>query len=84
VANKIEVRFPIKCSRCGDSDSVPLKPSPGRDVFCRKWLVKLREAVRYTAPTSNSSTSPEKLHARNYAKQTHSLAELRAPNPVRN
>jgi len=32
------------CSACGASTTVPFQPTPGREVFCRPCLQKMREA----------------------------------------
>jgi CxxC-x17-CxxC domain-containing protein len=37
-------RWPIRCSQCGESDTVPFPPTQGRPVFCRNCWRKKRES----------------------------------------
>ena len=38
--------YPIRCDSCGQEDTVPFKPKPGRKVFCRDCLDKTRQRDR--------------------------------------
>ena len=35
-------KFPAKCSSCGKDTSVPFKPEPGRPVYCRDCITKIK------------------------------------------
>ena len=35
-------RFPVICSFCGKEKTVPFKPEPGRPVYCKECIVKIK------------------------------------------
>jgi CxxC-x17-CxxC domain-containing protein len=43
---EIQGRYPIKCSDCGKTDSVPFKPDPSRPVYCRVCHKRRRDFAK--------------------------------------
>jgi len=35
-------KFPVVCSSCGKSTTVPFKPEPGRPVYCKECIAKIK------------------------------------------
>jgi CxxC-x17-CxxC domain-containing protein len=35
-------KFPVVCSNCGKSTTVPFKPEPGRPVYCKDCIAKIK------------------------------------------
>ncbi|UCE16231.1 MAG: hypothetical protein JSV12_01035 [Candidatus Bathyarchaeota archaeon] len=49
----------IKCTECGNSATVPFKPTAGKPVYCKSCYSKIRSKQR------NKSSSTKKLDMKN-------------------
>ncbi len=54
-----ETMFEIKCTECGNSATVPFKPTAGKPVYCKSCYSKSRSKQR------NESSSTKKFDMKN-------------------
>lgn len=66
-----EGKFPIICSVCGKEKTVPFKPEPGRPVYCKECVTKLKAGE--IQPVSGSSLQKNKYDE---SKASEVLADL--------
>ena len=52
-------KFKIICSNCGREDTVPFKPEPGRPVYCRDCVDKIKSGEIKPSPRSAKETKRE-------------------------
>jgi CxxC-x17-CxxC domain-containing protein len=64
-------KFPIICSSCGLEKTVPFKPEPGRPVYCKECVAKIKSGELKVKNTGNAE--PPK---RDDAKFYQSLSDL--------
>ncbi|MFH1435535.1 MAG: zinc-ribbon domain containing protein [Pseudomonadota bacterium] len=65
--------YEITCSKCGEKDRIPFRPSPGRDVFCHACYEEIKKSGYKKKPDKDMEKGKEKEVHRE--KETDMLSE---------
>ena len=52
--------YEITCSKCGEKDHIPFRPSPGRDVFCHACFEGIRKSGYKKKPEPETEKDKDK------------------------
>jgi len=58
---KGEIKFEVKCSKCGQATYVRFKPDPARPIYCKKCLTEIRNAQIQRTKKEIVAFTPEEM-----------------------